>query len=148
QTLAIGRSVAILGATHTRKPKAGAGDEDPLDEVQSSTGMTGSADAVLVLKRPRHQQEGKLFVTGRDLEERELRMRLDKEYQLWRIIKDNPNDPDDGLPDGQKKIRQELRRLGRAVSPGELARRLKMTDGAMQQALSRMARLQLVEKSR
>jgi hypothetical protein len=71
QAYAVERNIVILLVTHTRKPK-GQADSDPLDELQGSTGLTGAADVILVLRRQRHSQDGQLFITGRDIEEREL----------------------------------------------------------------------------
>jgi hypothetical protein len=141
QSLAIGRGVAVLAATHTRKPKAGGdGAEDLLDETQGSTGLTGAADAVLVLRRPRQQQEGKLFITGRDVEEREVRMHLDPQYHLWRILEGNSNDPDHGLSSEERRVRAELRKLGRGATPADVAPLIRKSSSATRSLLSRMYR--------
>lgn len=146
QNLAIGRGVAVLASTHTRKPKAGGEDADLLDETQGSTGLTGAADAVLVLRRPRQQNDGKLFITGRDVEERELRLHLDPEYHLWRIVAGNPHDPDDGLSSEERRVRGELRKLARPASPAELAPLLAKSPEATRMLLSRMARAGVLVK--
>jgi hypothetical protein len=143
------RTVAILGVTHTRKPKAGSNSnepDDPLDEVQNSTGITGGADAVLVLRRPRHSNDGKLFVTGRDLDEKELRLLFNPEYCLWTLSNGNPHDPDDGLTSEQRRVRGELRQLGRGATPAEMAPLLNKTPDAMQRLMSRMYREGLLVK--
>lgn len=92
QQLAIARGVAIVIVTHTRKPRGGGLEEDPLDKVQATSGLTGAADSVLVLERPRHTQEGTLFVTGRDIKEQKLNLRFDSQSMLWSIT-DQPADP-------------------------------------------------------
>jgi len=143
QALALRRGVAVLGITHTRKPKGkGAGDdEDPLDEVQNSTGMTGAADAVLVLKRPRGTREGTLFITGRDLEERTLRIGMDPEFCLWSIRDFNADDPDDAIVSQDwKKVRQAIRKAGHGLSPVELAQVLNKDANAISCMLGRMKR--------
>jgi RecA-family ATPase len=57
-----------LALTHCRKADA----SDVLDSVSGTLGLTGAADATLVLKRQRGQADAELFATSRDLEEREL----------------------------------------------------------------------------
>jgi RecA-family ATPase len=55
--------LALLLNHHTRK----AGAEDIFDTVSGTTGITGAADTVLVLKRSRGKAEAELHVTGRDI---------------------------------------------------------------------------------
>lgn len=63
--------VSLLPVHHTRKLVA----DDPLDEVSGSTGLSGSADTILVLKRVRGKAT--LYVRGRDVEEQELELDRD-----------------------------------------------------------------------
>lgn len=63
--------VSIIVLHHTRKLVA----DDPLDEISGSTGLSGSVDTVLVLKRIRGQAV--LYVRGRDVEEQELALKRD-----------------------------------------------------------------------
>jgi hypothetical protein len=120
QKVALNRGVAILGVTHTRKPKPG-GDADPLDEVQHSSGLTGAADAVLVLKRPRMSRTATLFITGRDVEEREIPLAVDEQFCLWRIDTPDTSDPDFGLTPDKRRVRQVLRRAdGRPMNLSEI----------------------------
>lgn len=51
---------------HTRKTPG----EDPLDEISGSTGITGSVDTALILKKDKGR--GLLYVTGRDVETNEF----------------------------------------------------------------------------
>lgn len=68
QALALERHIALVLIHHTRKAPSG----DFLRSVSGSTGITGSADNILVFERERHESTGTLHVTGRDIEEREL----------------------------------------------------------------------------
>src|SRR5262249_43451065 len=61
-------AVAGLALVHCRK----LGSEDPLEEVSGTLGLTGAADTTLVLRRDRGKHDATLFVTGRDVEEREV----------------------------------------------------------------------------
>jgi hypothetical protein len=67
------RGVSIILVHHTRKLPG----EDPLDEVSGSTGLTGSVDCILLLRR---DTSGKptLYIRGRDVEENELALQREK----------------------------------------------------------------------
>lgn len=82
KALADAYAVVLLTLTHLRK----AGAEDVVDLVTGTAGLTGAADTVMVLRRPRGQAEGTLFVTGRDVEEQELAVRFDPDSCLWTIL--------------------------------------------------------------
>jgi hypothetical protein len=68
QGLALEFHVAIVLVLHQRKAQS----DDPFDSVSGTLGMTASADAIAVLDRKPKAQEGKLSVTGRDIEEQAL----------------------------------------------------------------------------
>lgn len=70
--LADGLGLALVVVHHTRKGKVSAG-ESPLDLVSGSSGLTGAADAVLVLGS--QGDNGALFATGRDIQEAMLPLR-------------------------------------------------------------------------
>jgi hypothetical protein len=59
------QAIAFVFVHHTRKMSA----TDPLDEISGTQGIAGSADGVLVLKRPRGESRGELHVIGRDIED-------------------------------------------------------------------------------
>jgi RecA-family ATPase len=82
QRKALDRRFALLLVHHTRKAKT----DDVLDDVAGTTGLTGSADTILVLTRARGADEAILHVTGRDVEERELAMKFDRERGSWAYI--------------------------------------------------------------
>ena len=65
QSLAGEYGVGILVVHHARK----LGAADPLDEISGSTGLSGGADSILVLKRDRGRADAYLHVTGREIEE-------------------------------------------------------------------------------
>lgn len=66
-------SLAMMVVHHTRKMA----DEDIMNAVSGSSGITGSADSIWVLKRAsRGVGDATLTVTGRDVEFRELKLAL------------------------------------------------------------------------
>lgn len=73
--------VAVVVVTHLRKMEAA----DVFDQVSGSTGLTGAADATLVLKRSRGEHEASLHVTGRDIVESEYAVTFDPQDCTWRL---------------------------------------------------------------
>ncbi len=76
-------NVAVLVIHHIRK----GGASDQLEAVSGSFGITGSADTVVTLTRARGQADAKLFITGRDVEEQELALRMDP-FVGWSLLGD------------------------------------------------------------
>ena len=74
--------VAIVVVTHTRKM----GADDPFDTVSGTLGITGAADATMVLTRD--GQGVTLFATGRDVAEIETAVEWDKATCRWRVLGD------------------------------------------------------------
>lgn len=58
---------ALLGVHHTRK----ASSDDFVDDLSGTLGLAGSADYILVLRRPRNSNDATLQTTGRDAPEGE-----------------------------------------------------------------------------
>lgn len=83
--LAAGHNVAIVVVHHLRKQ----GAADPLDELNSSTGLTAGVDGILILKRDRTRADASLFVTGRDVEEeKDFALRWSADVGAWTLAGD------------------------------------------------------------
>ena len=67
-------NIAIIVVHHLRKMR----DDNVLNVVSGSTGITGCADGVFVLSKANHSQTASLYVTGRDLEEAELSLKFNE----------------------------------------------------------------------
>ena len=74
-------SVAVIVVTHLRKMEA----SDVFDTVSGSTGLTGAADATIVLKRARGEGAASLHVTGRDVVENEYAVTFDPTTCTWSL---------------------------------------------------------------
>jgi hypothetical protein len=126
--LALKRHVAILANWHTRKP-LGAGGGDFVDEISSTSGLTGAADAMLVLKHPRHSPDGTLEITGRDVEEQELALQWDRARLHWQLVGPATHGPAapsqvqavEFLAKGPATIAQIAQALGKQGEKGENA---------------------------
>lgn len=84
QSLALEHGVAIILVHHTRKSDA----VDVFDTVSGSTGLTGIADATLILRRARAETGATLHVTGRDIEEQAHALTFDAGLGAWTIAGD------------------------------------------------------------
>ena len=72
--------IAILLIHHLRKMN----DEDPLNMISGTTGISGATDSSFVLKeRKRGSGEATLYCTGRDIEYRELPLHFQKDTHTW-----------------------------------------------------------------
>ncbi len=75
------RRVALVLVHHLRKQ---ADDADPFNRVSGTAAISGAADSILVISKPKRQAETALLnVTGRDVETRELELRFEKERCRW-----------------------------------------------------------------
>ena len=78
--------IALLLVHHLRKR----GDSDELNKLSGTTGLSGAADAVLILDRSdRMREEAKLTCTGRDIEARELQLRFNRGECVWELLRDS-----------------------------------------------------------
>jgi hypothetical protein len=83
QALSTAHGMAIVCVTHTRKVSDTQG-ADFLESVLGSQGLAGTADSILVLRRKRGEDDGTLFVTGREIKnETPLQIRFDAGQCRW-----------------------------------------------------------------
>ena len=75
--------VAVVVVHHLRKMAA---DDDPLDAVSGSTGLTGAADTILALNR--RSQGVTLYGRGRDVEEIDVAVEFDRNACRWMVLGD------------------------------------------------------------
>ena len=75
--------VGIVLNHHLRKM---ASEDDAMDDVSGTLGLTAAADTIIVMKR--HSGLTKIFVRGRDLEEAEFAAEFNRTTCRWRIVGD------------------------------------------------------------
>jgi RecA-family ATPase len=102
--------LAIVLVTHTRKMAA----DDPLEAVSGTNGVTGAADAVLVLNRD--AKGTTLYGRGRDIEEIETAMRFDN--GRWSVLGDGD---EVRKSDERRKIVAALKAAKDELSPKAIA---------------------------
>lgn len=132
------QDVGILIVHHTRK----AGSDDPLAMVSGSHGLTGAVDNVLMLSRGKGQADGVLYVTGRDIEEKELALKVDP-YAGWTLL-------GDAAEYAQTKERREildvLESSEEPMTPREIADATGKTSAAVKMMLARLEREDFIKR--
>ena len=84
--LADRRHIAILLIHHLRKLH----DDDPMNMISGSTGLSGAADSAFVLqKNARSANAASLHCTGRDIPDRTLKLELGEEDHVWKLLSDS-----------------------------------------------------------
>ncbi len=95
KSLADTLNIAVLVVHHTRKQ----GDSDYMNEISGTNGIAGSADTLMVLKKEkRSSRDATLSCTGRDIEDREITMHLDRETCVWQKTGDNHDADAEDVP--------------------------------------------------
>ena len=84
--LADKRHIAILLIHHLRKLH----DDDPMNMISGSTGLSGAADSAFVLqKNSRLANIASLHCTGRDIPDRTLKLEFGEEDHVWKLLEDS-----------------------------------------------------------
>ena len=87
KALADRHGIAILLIHHLRKMN----DDDPLNMISGTTGISGATDSSFVLKpSKRGSDTATLYCTGRDVEYRELPLRFQKDAHIWDLTEAVP----------------------------------------------------------
>lgn len=127
------RAVAVMPVLHARKGEA----DDPLDMISGTTGLSGAADAAMVLRRERGQADASLFLTGRDVEERDMALKWhgrDADYFHWEWI----GEADDmRLSRERQDILDMIERVP-GMKPGDLADAMAKTRGSVRYLLFKL----------
>lgn len=125
--------VAIVAVHHTRK----ATDEsDVFNEVSGSTGLTGAADAILIVKRARNTSEAELHITGRDVTEHEYNLAWDADTCSWTLTDEPPAVA--AMAPTRRAIRDHLIAVPGAT-PADVAAAIEATRATTRKTLRRMA---------
>ena len=78
--------IAVLLIHHLRKLH----DDDPMNMISGSTGLSGAADSAFVLqKNARSANAASLHCTGRDIPDRTLKLELDEDDHVWKLLADS-----------------------------------------------------------
>ena len=130
--------VPVLIIHHLKKAKE---DSDWLNEFSGSQGISGSADTLFALKRQRTDNHAVLHRTGRDVEEKDFSMRIDRFG--WVLEGDAELFT---MPEWKRQILDYLKEHG-TISPAKLAEVYNMNINTAQQNLRRLVRDDILTKS-
>ena len=86
KALADRRRIAVLLVHHLRKMN----DEDPMNMISGTTGLSGATDSNFVLRRSKRSgNTATLYCTGRDIAYRELSLEFNRETHIWNLLSDD-----------------------------------------------------------
>ena len=78
--------IAVLLIHHLRKLH----DDDPMNMISGSTGLSGAADSTFVLqKNSRLANIASLHCTGRDIPDRTLKLEFGEDDHIWKLLEDS-----------------------------------------------------------
>ncbi len=140
QKLAERFKVAVVLVHHDRK--AGDGG-DFVDSVSGTHGLAGVADTTLVLDRARMEDYGRLRLTGRDVQERELVLR--RVGPTW-MVHDGPM-PDPDLGDSSVRIITWIAERAEPARSAEVALALGLSADNVRRTLARLVDSRRLVKS-
>ena len=84
QQFALENDISVLLVHHGKKAE----ESDPYKQASGSMGMTAAADGYLLLKRlDRINREGTLYVSGRDMETRDIKIKMSDDA-LWELAEE------------------------------------------------------------
>ena len=85
KALADRHRIAVLLIHHLRK----LGDDDPMNMISGTTGLSGATDSNFVLRKSkRRENTATLYCTGRDIAYRELSLEFSGETHIWNLLAD------------------------------------------------------------
>jgi len=91
KSLADHLGLCVLLVHHTRKQY----DSDPMNMISGTTGMPAAADGYLVLQSSKDEPDcATLYCSGRDIENRELKLKFDKQSHHWEFVADSITQPE------------------------------------------------------
>lgn len=126
QTMAHERNLAAVVLDHHRKGGGG----DAIGDLLGSTGKGAVADTVWGLYRDRGKRDATLSVTGRDVEQEDLRLRFDPRFCCWQPV------PDEQAGEHDAAVLRVLANGPAGVTA--LARELDASKGSVHKALTRL----------
>jgi hypothetical protein len=128
--------VAVVIVHHLKKAET----EDPVDELSGSTGLSGAADTIWIMKRPRGESGAVLHVVGRDIEDDDpVALNFDRQTARWSVVGKahlRARSPE------RQRIKDVVMRIGTATR-GEIMRALGAGDdeaNRIDQLLSQMVK--------
>ena len=131
QALAAELNIAIVIIHHTRKARD---QVDPFDRVSGTLGLSGAADAALILDRDGNGVT--LYGRGRDIPEIETAMQFNKDLCRWTVL---GRASEVRVGDERKVIAEALKVTDEPMSPITIADAVRLPRNNVKQLLFKMA---------
>lgn len=116
--------VGVIVTHHDRKK----GDDDFVNQVSGTKGITGAADTILLLSRDRKGTEGTLKVESRDVEACTYNVDFNREFGRWQIMDRADSDEDQGSREPKTSVVDQLQALILTRGESELKDLARMID--------------------
>jgi hypothetical protein len=139
QELAVKRAITILVIHHTRKGES----EDAVEEISGTLGLTGCADAFLVLKRTAAGTS--LIGRGRDSEDVDLAVQFSDATCRWTILGQTS---EVHRSDQRTHVLAALDGVVDGMSPSDLSTELGISSASARQILHRMAKAREIRRGK
>lgn len=130
--------VCILLIHHLRKAQA----DDPFDTLSGSLGLTGGVDGTLVMENSKGNTI--LHVTGRDVEEAEYAIELDRQMLAWRLLGERSEVK---TTSEQQLVYNTIKEASEALSPKEIADISGVKTGTVKKILSKFMSDQSIHRT-
>jgi hypothetical protein len=132
QKLAQDKRTGIVLIHHTRKQES----SDPFDKASGTQALMGCADTSWVMVRGRGEADGKLHITGRDVDEQELALKFNPESCQWTLL---GHAQEIASSKEEQEVMELLEESGPMSAKG-VAHALGIPESTARQRLSRMCR--------
>jgi len=135
--------LGVLVVHHQRKNLA---DDDPLDLVSGTTGLTACADTVILMSRGRGTDsfDARMLLTGRDVEGREFALKRETGSPRWCVLGDASAL---ALSEQQQKIVAFLRKLGEPAGPKAIADATCVPHGSVKHLVGKLVDVGILSRA-
>lgn len=132
--------IAVVVVHHVRK----SGSDDKFEEISGTTGLTGGTDGMMVLSRDRARCDGVLYITGRDMADKEMALRWDETTTSWSYL---GNAAEYRMSQERQAIVELLRQSPEPMSSKDIAGALGKNHNTVRYNLSNMYKDGQVQKA-
>lgn len=137
--MANARNIMIVIVHHLRKSKS----NDPFEMLYGSNAISGAADVIWILQRERGEDYANLIVSGRDVPDQKLCMKLDHSLLSWVVIDQFTADL---LRQELRKVYQILNDKGIAMTLAEISLASGFKSGALSKYLIKLIEYGYIER--
>lgn len=139
------KEICIILVHHLRKSQVEG--EDEICRISGSMGISGAADVNILMERQRRSYMAELSVSGRDVPDFIVKIRLDPQRLTWHAVDEVDTIPEERLTPERIKFINALKELGGVGTPKEIAKIINGNNKNVSNQLATMVKLGLIGKS-